>query len=95
VVWFGLRRNVSQCFELSALNGLEAAARILSQPPIPDAWWHIFEVWMLNRMRSLLHQGVMTAYYFSYNGHHSVPREFWATAQADGVMESSTYIIRS
>src|ERR1019366_381592 len=31
------------------------------------------------------------AYYFSHAGCHSVSREFWATAQADGVLESSTY----
>ena len=68
--------------------------RIFSQPPIPDAWRHVFEeAWVptVSRLRNFLYQGTLKAYYFSHDGCHSVSREFWATAQADGALESSTY----
>jgi hypothetical protein len=75
-------------------NDLEAAVRIFSQPSIPDEWRNIFEeirVLTVSRLRNFLHQGTLKAYYFSHNGCHSVSREFWATAQVDGALESSTY----
>jgi hypothetical protein len=75
-------------------NDLQAAVRIFSQPPIPDAWRHVFEevrVLTVSRLRNFLYEGTLKAYYFSHDGCHSVSREFWATAQADGVLESSTY----
>ena len=75
-------------------NGLEAAVRIFSQPSIPDAWRHAFEevsVPTVSRLRNFLYQGTLQTYYFSHDGCHSVSREFWATAQADGALESSTY----
>jgi hypothetical protein len=79
-------------------NGLEALARALSQPPvIPDALCHEFQD-IINQtvhlLRNLLHQGELTAYYFSGlfgDGRHAVSSGFWATTAADGVMESGTY----
>ena len=75
-------------------NSLEAVARAFSQPQVPDAWRHAFEqvaTQTVHRLRHLLHQGTLNAYFFRDDGCHSVSREFWATAQADGVMESGTY----
>jgi hypothetical protein len=73
-------------------NDSEAALRA-SQSLIPDEPRHLKEIWMLtiNRMRGFLHQGVLKAYYFSHDGLHLVPRQFWATTHADGVIESGTY----
>ena len=45
----------------------------------------------MHRLRNLLHQGKLDGYYFENNGRHIVPRDFWATAQADGVVESGIY----
>jgi hypothetical protein len=75
-------------------NNLDAAVRAFSQPQVPDAWVHAFEDIAsptVHRLRNYLHEGKLKAYYFRDDGCHSVLREFWATAQANGVMESSTY----
>jgi hypothetical protein len=45
----------------------------------------------VHRLRNVLHQEKLKAYYFGDSGCHSVSPEFWATAHADGVMESGTY----
>ena len=45
----------------------------------------------MHRLRNLLHQGKLDGYYFENNGRHIVPRDFWATAQADGVVELGIY----
>src|SRR5262249_30729879 len=47
-----------------------------------------------HRLRNVLHHGVLTAYYFGGlfdQGQHAVPREFWATADADGVLLANRY----
>ena len=75
-------------------NDLEAAVRIFSQPHVPDAWQQAFEEiasQTVQRLRNFLHQGILTAYYFDDFGCHSVLREFWATAHAEGVIETGTY----
>ena len=73
---------------------LAAAVRAFSQPQIPEAWRHVFEQiasQTAQRLRNFLHQGALKAYYFGDDGCHSVSRDFWATAHADGVIESGTY----
>jgi hypothetical protein len=75
-------------------NNFDAVVRALSQPPIPDAWRHAFEDiagHTVYRLRNFLHEGKLKAYYFGDDGCHSLSREIWATAQADGVMESGIY----
>ena len=75
-------------------NSLDAAVRAFSQPQVPEAWWHVFEQiapQTEHRLRSFLHQGTLKAYYFRYDGCHRLSREFWATAQADGVIVSGIY----
>jgi hypothetical protein len=75
-------------------NSLAAAVRAFSQPQIPEAWRHVFEQiasQTAQRLRNFLHQGALKAYYFGDDGCHSVSRDFWATAHADGVIESGTY----
>jgi hypothetical protein len=75
-------------------NSIEAAVRAFSQASLPDALRHEFEDiarQTAHRLRNLLHKGKLKAYYFVLDGAHSVSREFWATAQADGVLESGTY----
>jgi hypothetical protein len=79
-------------------NSLQALARALSQPPvIPDAMRHDFQDIVdqtVHRLRNLLHQSELTAYYFGGlfgDGRYAVSSGFWATAQADGVMESGIY----
>ena len=75
-------------------NNIEAAVRALSLPQVPDAWRRPLEEiasQTVHRLRNFLHQGTLKAYYFTDDGRDSVSREFWATAHADGVMESGTY----
>ena len=75
-------------------NGLEAAVQALSQAPVPQTWRPIFEevrLLTVSRLRNFLQQGTLKAYYFSHDGRHSVSRDFWAAAQADGALESSAY----
>jgi len=75
-------------------NNIEAAVRAFSLPQVPDAWRHALEEiasQTVHRLRNFLHQGTLKAYYFTDHGRHSVPREFWATAPADGEMESGTH----
>jgi hypothetical protein len=45
----------------------------------------------VRRLRNFLHQGKLTAYYFTDDGRHSISHRFWATAQAQGVIELGTY----
>ena len=75
-------------------NSLDAAVRAFSQPHVPDAWRRAFEeiaTQTTQRLRNFLHQGTLKAYYFTDDGCHHLSREFWATAQADGVLESGIY----
>jgi hypothetical protein len=70
---------------------IEKAVRVFSQPPIPDDWRQAFEEIKnetVNRLRNLLHEGKLHGYYFDNGGPHKMSREFWATAEADGVLES-------
>jgi hypothetical protein len=44
--------------------------------------------------RNLLYEGKLTAYYFGglfSSGRNAVPSEFWATEEANGVLESGSY----
>ena len=90
-----LERAAAPQSETKPDNSLEVLARALSQPPgIPDAWRPAFEEiasQTVRRLRNFLHQGKLKAYYFGDDGCHSVSRGFWATAHADGVLESGTY----
>jgi hypothetical protein len=45
----------------------------------------------VHRLRNVLHQEKLKAYYFDDSGCHPVSAEFWATAHADGVIESGSY----
>jgi hypothetical protein len=69
---------------------IEQAVRAFSWPQIPEEWWQIANE-TVRRLRSLLHQGQLNADYFDNHSRHTVPREFWATTQADGVLESGVY----
>jgi hypothetical protein len=81
-------------FQPKSKNDLEAAIRAFSQPHVADARPHPFEEianQTVHRLRNLLHQGPLNAYYFASDGSHCIPHEFWATENADGVVESGTY----
>jgi hypothetical protein len=72
----------------------EEAVRPLSYPQLPEELRKHFEGiadQTVPRLRNFLHQGKLKAYYFENDGCRSVSPEFWATAQADGVIESGTY----
>lgn len=76
--------------EVELEGPIERAVRIFSQPLIPDDWRQAFEA-TVNRLRNLLHEGKLQAYYFDNDGPHTTTREFWATAYADGVLETGVY----
>jgi hypothetical protein len=66
----------------------------LSYPQLPEELRKLFEGitgQTVPRLRNFLHQGKLKAYYFENDGCRTVSRKFWATAQADGVIESGTY----
>jgi hypothetical protein len=84
----------SQTTQTKPVSNFDVAARAFSQPQVPDAWRHAFEDiarQTVHRLRSFLHRGQLEAFYFQQDGCQSVSREFWATAQVDGVMESGIY----
>jgi hypothetical protein len=72
----------------------DALVRAFSQPRISDVWLSTLEKIIsptVHRLRNYLHQGKLEAYYFDRDGRHGIPRDFWATPQADGVLESGIY----
>ena len=44
-----------------------------------------------HRFRNFLHQDTIKGYYFDNNGRHAVPRDFWPTPGADGVLETGIH----
>jgi hypothetical protein len=75
-------------------NDVEAAVRAFSQPHAASAWQHAFDEianQTVDRLRNFLHQGTLNAYYFLGDGSHCLPRDFWATEDAEGVIESGHY----
>ena len=75
-------------------TSLDAAVRAFSQPFIPEQVAEGFQEiasQTVPRLRNFLHQGTVTAYYFANGGSHRVSREFWATPDADGVIETGIY----
>jgi hypothetical protein len=98
--WFperctALERAAAQLSKTKSDNSAEALARALSSPPvIPDALRHEFQDIVnqtVHRLRNVLHQEKLKAYYFDNTGCHPVSAKFWATAHADGVIESGSY----
>ena len=101
--WFSeriaaLERAEAPQSETKADNSSEAVARALSQPSlIPHALRNEFQDianQTVHRLRNLLHQSELTAYYFDGlfgDGSHAVSSGFWATTVADGAMEAGTY----
>jgi hypothetical protein len=69
---------------------IDQAVRAFSGTEFPEEFRQIASQTVL-RMRNLLHRGELTAYYFDNYGPHGVSREFWATAEADGVLELGVY----
>jgi hypothetical protein len=80
--------------ETDSESSIEKAVRIFSQTPIPDDWRQVLEEIKnetVHRLRNLLHEGKLHGYYFDKDGRHTISREFWATAEADGVVECGVY----
>ncbi len=80
--------------EVASETPIEKAVRIFSQPLIPDDWRQALEEIMngtVHRLRNLLHEGKLHGYYFEDDGSHTISRQFWATAKADGGLESGLY----
>jgi hypothetical protein len=73
---------------------IEQAAQAFSPPQIPgvsrDAWENIVSQ-TVHRLRNLLHQGKLKAYYFDDYGSLIVRRDSWVTTETSGVLESGTY----
>jgi hypothetical protein len=73
---------------------IEQAVQAFSPPQIPgvsrDAWENIVTL-TVHRLRNLLHQGRLDAYYFDEYGSHIVRRDSWVTPKTNGVLESGTY----
>jgi hypothetical protein len=73
---------------------IEQAVQAFSPPQIPgvsrDAWENIVSQ-TVHRLRNILHQGKLNAYYFDEYGSHIVRRDSWVTTETNGVLESGTY----
>jgi hypothetical protein len=75
-------------------NYVEAAWLALSSSQEPHALQREFQVILkqtVDRLRNLLHQGTLKAGYFGNLGYVSVSPHFWATTDANGVMELGIY----
>jgi hypothetical protein len=73
---------------------IEAAWLALSSPQEPHALQRDFQDILnqtVQRLRNLLHQRKLNAYYFKNLGRVSVSPHFWATTDANGVMEVGIY----
>jgi hypothetical protein len=71
-------------------SGVEKLARALSVPPPPAELSEIGRE-TVDLVRKLSHQGELNLYYFDNHGRHTVPRDFLATPQADGLLETGVY----
>jgi hypothetical protein len=60
------------------------------QPQVRDALYNALNE-AAHRVRNFLHRGELKAYYFENDGHNSVSCDFWATTDADEVMESGIW----
>jgi hypothetical protein len=75
----------SETKQLKPDNSLDTLARAFSQWQIPAAWqddmWRqeFEDIWSqtARRLRNVLHQGTLKAYYFRDDGCHDVSRKFW------------------
>jgi len=75
-------------------NYVEAAWLALSSPHEPHALQREFQDMLkqtVDRLRNFLHQGTLKACYFGNLGCVSVSPHFWATTDANGVMELGIY----
>lgn len=45
----------------------------------------------VQRLRKVLHEGTIDAVYFTRDGPQRVDEKFWATTEADGILEQGTY----
>jgi hypothetical protein len=71
-------------------NSIDAAVSALLPLQVLDALHYALNETGY-RLRNFLHRGGLKAYYFENDGHHSVSRGFWATTDADEVMESGIW----
>src|SRR5262245_29160514 len=94
-----LERSGAPQSEAKPGSNLDAVVRAFSQRQIPagwqdDAWRAEFaDLWSqtAHRLRNLLHQDTMKAYYFDNSGRQTVACNFWPTPAADGVLETGMY----
>ena len=80
--------------EAAATGKTRLHARSLPFAQRPEAFQQAFEEIAeptVLRLRNFLHQGKLTAYYFTDGGRHSILHGFWATAQAEGCLQLGTY----
>jgi hypothetical protein len=97
--WAALWEATAQQTTTKPDNNFDAVVRGFSQSQIPavwqdDRWRHEFEtIWSQtgHRLRNLLHQDTIKAYYFDNNGCQAIARNFWPTFAADGVLETGIY----
>jgi hypothetical protein len=78
--------------QLATSDGsIDAAVQSLRQLHRAEWPWDAF-VQTLTRLRNSLYKhGKIKAYYFTENGPQSVGKYFWATSEADDVLESGLY----
>jgi hypothetical protein len=71
-------------------GSIDAAVQSLRQLHRAEWPWDAL-VQTLDRLRNCLCRGKIKAYYFSENGRQSIPKHFWATSEADNVLETGYY----
>jgi hypothetical protein len=81
--------------QLAALEA-SAAAESLANGVIPQETQQVADIVpkIVNRLRNILHDKRLTAYYFGSlfsEGRSAVNHNFWATAEAEGVLESGMF----
>jgi hypothetical protein len=93
--WFPLQiaapeRVTESQSETKPDNSIDTAVSSLLPPQILDALYNALSE-TAHRLRNVLHRGGLKGYYFENDGHHFVSRDFWATTDADEVMESGIW----
>jgi hypothetical protein len=88
--WFPepLERAVPQL--ATSDSNIDAAVQALWQLNRAEWPWDAIKQ-TVTRLRNYLHQAKITAYYFTKDARQVVAQNFWATSEADDVLESGLY----
>lgn len=89
-----IERAPSAGSEIKPNNFADAVVQAFSRSPVLNTLQREFKNIVSqteHRLRNLLHQGKLNAYYFDADDCHAVPQALWATAHANGALVAGTF----